>query len=123
MCISCNKKLGGRGVCKSDIHRAMEEKCNTTYSMALERQLYVVALRDLRSISTPIELLSNYSYTYWTRYVQGHWAEMGYQHPVVYGILWCYHSENSEMDFNLPDTIRSELSQAEWPYSPSRRRT
>ena len=127
MCISCNKKLGGRGVFQGDIHRVMEEKCNTAYSMARERQLYVVALRDLRSISTPTELLSNYFYTYWTRYVQGHWAEMGYQHPVVYGILWCYHSENSvlcgEMDFNVPDTISSELSQAECPYSPSRRRT
>jgi hypothetical protein len=43
MCISGNKKLGGRGVCKSDIHRAMEEKCNTTYSMARERETFIAA--------------------------------------------------------------------------------
>ena len=127
MCIACDKRIGGSGFCQGDVHRAMEEECNTIYRITHERQLHVVTLRDLSSTSSPTELLSNYTYTYWTWYVRAYWREMGYRNPVVYGILWCYNSLNSvlcgQIDFHLPDAIRSELSEAECPYNPARRRS
>ena len=127
MCISCDKKKGGRGLCQRDIHRAMEKVCNTQYSILQDKKLYVVASRDLRSCLSPTELLANYSYTYWTRYVENNWQKMGHQHPVVNGILWCYFSENSILcgqgNINIPDSIKAQLKKADCPYNQSRRST
>ena len=129
MCLCCDKQQGGSGIQQGRIHKVMEEKCNTAYQISSGSKLSVVSLRRLESAPTPTELLANYSYTYWTRYIASHYKELGYNNPIVRGFLWCYLSQNSVLyrskDFDtacIPQNVLSQFCDMECPFQQGQRR-
>ena len=129
MCLCCDKQQGGSGIQQGRIHKVMEDKCNTAYQISSGSVLHVVSLQRLESAPTPTELLANYSYTYWTRYIASHYKDLGLKNPVVRGFLWCYLSRNSVLyrsaDFDtscIPQSVLSQFYDMECPFRQGQRR-
>ena len=129
MALCCDRQQGGRGIQQGRIHKVMEEHCNTAYQILPGRVLHVVSLKRLESSNSPTELLVNYSFTYWTKYIASHCRELGFNNPIVYGLLWCYLSRNSLVygtaDFDLshiPSDIQSRFLNMECPFRQTQRR-
>ena len=129
MTFCCDRQRGGRGIEQGRIHKVMEDWCNTAYHISSGTVLHVVALKHLESSSTPTELLVNYTYTYWTRYIASHCKELGFNNPIVSGLLWCYLSRNSAAygmaDFDLtclPEDVKGRFYDMECPFRQDQRR-
>ena len=129
MALCCDRQQGGRGIQQGTIHKVMEEHCNTAYQILPGRVLHVVSLKRLQSSNSPTELLANYSFTYWTKYITSHCTELGFNNPIVYGLLWCYLSQNSlaygTEDFDtshIPNDIQSQFLNMECPFRQTQRR-
>ena len=129
MCLCCDRVQGGEGIQQGRIHKAMEESCNTTYQVSPGKVLHVVASQRLVSCYSPTELLINYSYTYWIKYIASHSKRLGYNNPIVSGFLWCYLSRKSVLYGNVhfdvtsfPETLLARLKDMECPFKQGQRR-
>ena len=129
MCVCCDGEQGGEGIQQGRVHKVMEDMCNTAYQVSHGQALHVVASKRIESCNSPTELLINYSYTYWTHYIASNHKKLGYNNPIVSGILWCYLSRKSVLygtvEFNagsLPQDILSRYLDMECPFRQDQRR-
>ena len=129
MCMCCDLRSGGKGIEPGRINTAMRAHCNVTYRLHQRSTLYVVPISRLVSTNSPQELLANYDYTYWTRFIASHSRELGYDTPMVLAVLWCYLSRHSahcnatDIDLShVPENIKMTFRDMDCPISRSRSR-
>ena len=104
MCRACDRDSGATSYALADVRREIAQHCNVTYRLQRLTTLHVVARRELRSSSDPLELLADYNIDYWLRYVVANIDTLGRSSQLVKYVLWTLLSEHSAYDGQVVDT-------------------
>ena len=88
----------------ADVRREIAQHCNVTYRLQRLTTLHVVARRELRLSSDPLELLADYNIDYWLWYVVANIDTLGRSSQLVKYVLWTLLSEHSAYDGQVVDT-------------------
>ena len=130
MCRACDRDSGVTSYVPTDVRREIARHCNVTYRLQRLTTLHVVARRELRSSSDPLELLAHYNIDYWLRYVVANMDTFRRSSQLIEYVLWTLLSEHSTsydgrvMDTGgIPEELVEEYRDMRCPVQQRQRRS